>query len=317
MSDKQNNSDKIEPDVFFPEQESFKFLLIKTKDISMIRYDDPEYKKIICNLDIYEEVETTSNDFFDVMIDKLGVEMLKSRNKPFGLNTQLVGSTPTHMIELIHIDLMPKDTPVEIYNGVANMLKMDKQHIFGNSILIKTEVPLDSDFVKMVDCSRTDLHDLMDNRVRHIGVSVDDDNETTEINWYYEDPSKLIEEFMTQEHKFIERGFLKHNLQIYYTPGKKDDLERLIDAKYDQIIILTKLTDYFYGNFTLKEFNDIKILLENGCPLNIPDEWEDEIKLKTEEMKGKRRNYVFNKYKALWKGKKEYLNKENKNVENL
>lgn len=301
-----NVSDKT-PDVYFPEQESFKFLLIKNKDISMIRYDNPEYKKIICSLDIYEEVETTSGDFFDTLYQKMDFESLKKRGKPFGLNTQIVATTPTHIIEMIHIDLVPNDLPENLYNGVANMLKMDNQLIFGNCVLIKTEVPLDNDKIKMVNCNRNDLHDLMENRVRHKGVSVDDDGEVNEFTWYYEDPKKFIDEFMTQDFKFLELGFLKHNLQIYYTPGKKNDLEKLIDDKYDQIIILTKLTDYYYGNFTLEEFNDIKKLLSCECPLEIPEKWTEEFKVKTEELKKENRKFIFNKYKALWKAKQEYL----------
>lgn len=299
-------------EVYFPNQDNFKFLLIKSKDISGIRHDNPEYKKIICNLDIYEEVETSSDNFFNIIADKLELEWFNKRNYPFSLNTQIIGSTKEYLYEMIHIDLAPKDTPLEIYNGVGNLLKMDMQHIFGNVILIKTEIKVDNDLTKMVDCNRTNLHDLLENRVRHLGVSIDDDGELNEFNWYYEDPSKLIYEFMTQDHKHIEKVFLKHNLQIYYTPGIKDNMKRIINDTYNQMIIMTKLTDYFYGNFTIDEYKDILSLLQSDCPLEIPEKWNEENKQKTEEFKSQRRNYVFTKYKALWKAKQEFLNKTNK-----
>jgi hypothetical protein len=287
-------------------------LVIKSKDISGIRHDNPEYKKIICSLDIYEEIETTSDEFFDKMAEKLELKKFQDRNQPFGMNTQLIGSTKEYLYEMIHIDLNPKDTPVEIYNGVGNLLKMDLQHIFGNVIMLKTAVKVNNDITKIVDCNRKDLHDLLDSRINHLGVSVDDDGELNEFNWYYEDPSKFINEFMTQDHIHVERAFLKHNLQIYYTPGKKDNMKRLIDDTYDQMIIMTKLTDYFYGNFTLDEYNDIISLLASDCPLEIPEKWEEENKKKIEELKEQRRNFVFTKYKALWRAKQEYLNNSNK-----
>ena len=234
--------------------------------------------------------------------------MLTSRNKPFSLHTQHIGTTSTHIYELIHIDLMPDDLPVEIYNGVANLLKSDTQHLFGNTIMIKTHVPVDEINVKMVDCTKNDLYELLDNRTRHIGVRIDDDNETDEFNWYYEDPSKFIEEFMIEKPIFIEKGFLLHNLQIYYTPGKKLDMEKIIGEGYNQLIILTKITDDYYGNFTLNEFNDIKKLLKTDCPLECPEDWRKPSKELEEKLNQEKRKFIFNKYRALWKAKTEYIN---------
>lgn len=294
-------------EVHFPDQSNFKFLLIKNKDISNIRFDNPEYKKIICNLDIYQEIETSSNDFFENINKYLNLDYFRERNKPFGLNTQVIWSNDKFIYELIQIDLRPDDLPVEIYNGVANILKNDQQHLFGNALMIKTHIPLDKDYVEMTNCTLNDLHDLLENRIRHIGVKIDDDNETEEFNWYYEDPSKFIYEFMTQDHKFVEKAFLMHNLQIYYTPGNKDNMEKLINDKYDQMIILTKKTDEFYENFTLNEFKDILDLLNSECPLECPEEWKIPNKELKEKLDLEKRKFIFNKYKCLYKAKNIYL----------
>lgn len=294
---------EVEKSVYFPEQENFKFLLIKNKDISNIRHDDPEYKKIICNLDCYKEVETSSNDFFNVLVDNL--ELTKFTT--FGLNTQVIGSTSEYIYEMIHIDLPLDEKPVEIYNGVGNLLKMEQNHIFGNVVMIKTLVNEESDNVKMINCDKSDLHNLLDQRVHHYGISVDDDGEVNQFDWYYEEPKDYIEQFMMNDHKFVEKAFLMHNLQIYYTPGNKDDFEKLIGEKYDQLIILTKLTDYFYGDFKLKEFNDIKLLLKSECPLECPEEWKNPNEELKEKLALEKRNFIFNKYKALYRAKKEYL----------
>jgi len=294
-------------EVFFPKQDDFKFMLIKTKDISDIRPDNPEYKHFICNLDIYEEISTSSTDFFEKICKALDVDKMKARNQPFSLHTQHIGSTSKYIYELIHFDLMPKDLPVEIYNGVGNLLKTDYQHIFGNVVMIKTKVPVDKMEVEMIDCGRKDLHDLLENRIRHIGVKVDDDEETEEFNWYYEDPKNFIEEFMVNDHKFVEKAFLLHNLQIYYTPGKKMNMERLIGEGYDQLIVLTKLTDIFYGNFSLEEFNDMIKLLQTDCPLECPKEWKEPSEELDKKLKEENRKFIFNKYRALWKAKEMYL----------
>lgn len=303
MSDKTS----IKEEVFFPKQKDFKFLLIKPKDISNIRPDNPEYKHFICNLDIYEEIFTTSDDFFEKMGKALDVDKMTERNKPYSLHTQYIGSNSEYIYELIHFDLMPKDLPLEIYNGVANLLKTDYQHLFGNAIMIKTKIPVDKVEVEMVDCERKDLYNLLEDRVRHIGVKVDDDGETEEFNWYYEDPKKFIEEFMVNEYKFVEKAFMLHNLQIYYTPGNRMDMKKLIGEGYDQIIIATKITEQFYGNFTLVEFNDIKSLLDSECPLECPEDWKKPSKELEERLKEEKRKFIFNKYRALWKAKEIYL----------
>lgn len=295
---------EVVKDVHFPEQEDFKFLLIKHKDISGIRYDDPEYKRIICSLDIYEEVNTTSKDFFDVMGEKM--DLVKMQSRAFGLHTQVIRSTKNFIYELIHIDLAPKDTPLELYNGVANMLKTDHQHIFGNSLMIKTKINLDSNVTKMVDCTRNDLHDLLESRVRHIGVRIDDDGEMEEFTWYHE-PEKFMDEFFVNDRKFVERAFLLHNLQIYYTPGSRDDLEKILNVKYDQVVIMTKITDTFYGDVKLEEVKDIIELLKSECPIECPEEWKKPSEELEKELKETRGKFMFNKYKALFKAKELYL----------
>lgn len=302
------SNNNLPSEVYLPSQKEFKFLLIKPADISNLRYDDPEYKHFICNLNIYEEISTTSNEFIDKMGEALKVHEMKLRNKPFSLHTQYLGTNPTHLFELIHFDLMPDDLPVEIYNGVGNLLKNDYQHLFGNAIMIKTKVPVDEVDVELVDCTRKDLYNLLENRVKHIGVKIDDDNEFGEFDFYNEGPTKFIEEFMINDHKFIEKGFLLHNLQIYYTPGKKMDLEKLIGEGYDQLVILTKLTDHFYGNFSMDEFNDIKKLLGTDCPSECPENWKTPNVIEGEKLKENNRRFIFNKYRALWKAKQIYLN---------
>ncbi|ADO67394.1 hypothetical protein crov360 [Cafeteria roenbergensis virus] len=302
------SDNNLPTEIYLPSQKEFKFLLIKPADISNIRYDDPEYKHFICNLNIYEEITTTSSDFLDNMGKALKVHEMKLRNKPFSLHTQYLGTTCAYLYELIHFDLMPDDLPVEIYNGVGNLLKNDYQHLFGNAIMIKTSVPIEEDDVELIDCTRTDLYNLLENRVKHIGVKIDDDNEIGEFDFYNEGPSKFIEEFMINDHKFIEKGFLLHNLQIYYTPGKKMDLIKLIGEGYDQLLIMTKLTDHFYGNFMMTEFNDIKNLLGTECPLECPEEWKTPSAQVETKLKENNRRFIFNKYRALWKAKQIYLN---------
>ena len=304
MTDNQTLKD----DVYFPKQEDFEFLLIKPYDTSKFRHDDPDYKHFICNLDIYKTIKTSSDKFFNDISNAMDLKFMEKRNKPYALNTQIVWETYDHIYELIEITLMPDDLPVEIYNGVSNILKTDYQHVFGNSVMIKTKIDADSDEMKMVNCGVKDLDELLENRVRHRGVRVDDDYDTDEITWYYNDPSKMIDDFMTKEFIFVEKIFLLHNLQIYYTKGDKMDFEKIIGCGYDQLIILTKITDEFYGNFTIKEFNQMKKLLEPSCkcPIVCPDEWKEpseELKKQLDETKQK---YIFNKYRALSKAIKLY-----------
>lgn len=298
-------------DVYFPEQENFKCLLIKSHDISNIRFDNPEYKKILCTLDIYEDFEVSHDNFFKKIGEKLNLKDFVKKKMNFSLNTQLVDTTYNYLYEIIHIDLSLNNLPVEIYNGVGNLLKNDKQHIFGNVVLIKTEVKDTNEITRIVDCDRNELHNLLERRIRHYGVMVDDDNEVIEFDWYYEDPKKIIDEFMTDEYKFIECSFLKHNLQIYYTPGNNDNFERLINDKYNQMIILTKKTNEFYSDFTLKEFKDILALLKTDCPLDITDDLNDYIQQKVDEYKKVGRKFIFTKHRALIKAKNDYLKKEN------
>jgi len=296
----------IESDVYLAKQENFKCLLVRRNDISNLRPDDPDYRNMICGLDIYESVECNSENFFDIMADKME---LRSLNRNFSLNTQEIWVDENYIYEMIHMDLDLKDLPVEIYNGVANVLKRDYQHIFGNILLLKTYIPPNDDINKIVDFTKSDLNVLLENRVKHIGVKIDDDGEMEEFTWYYE-PDKIINDFFSAEEKKIECMFLNHNLVIYYTKGEKSGLEKLIDDKYNEVIIMTKVSEEHYGNVRLWEIKLILELLKTECPLETPEEWikpNDELK---EKLDMERRTFRFNKFKALEIGRVKYLSSE-------
>jgi len=276
-----------------PQEQSIKGLLVKPYDISNFDYRNPDYLNMLLNLDIYEEIKLSPESFGNELYQYLDMKDFSQVT----INTQGIYQDKEHLYELIHLDLPIKYHPVEIYNGMANMLRNDMFHIFGKAVLVKTETK--NDRLKMVDCNKEDLKNILLSRVKHKGVTVDLDGEIQEIEFWY-DPKQKIEEFIPESKKFQEDMFLLHNLQIYYTEGTNPIIEGILGKKIEQMVILTKITDNFYGDFTLEEFNKIVKLLKKGCPKMVKEEWKEE---KKDEHN---RNIVINKYNVLDKALREY-----------
>jgi len=273
-----------------PQDNSINTLLIKPADISNFDYRNPDYKELLLNLDIYEKVEIKADSFGNNLYEYLDMKDYSNVT----INTQAIYQDNTYLYELIHLDLPLKHLPVEIYNGMANMLKNDIYHIFGKAMLVKTTADL-----TMVNCDKKDLEKLLLARVKHKGVTIDLDGEIEEIEFWYE-PKQKLEEFFSEGKTFTEDVFLLYNLQIYYTKGDNPIIEDIIGEKVEQLMILTKNTDTIYGDFTLGEFNNIINLLKKGCSKITKEEWKEEKKDKYN------RNTIINKYTVLKKALIEY-----------
>jgi len=271
-----------------PQEQSFTGLLINPHDISTLNFKSPDYREILLNLDIYQEITLTPQNLAEELYSGLNLNDFSK----VSINSMTLWETPEYLYEMIHLDLPLDYLPEKIYNGMANLLKNEINHIFGKVILVKTKLSLDNDNYQMVNCTKKDLEDILINRVRHYGVKVDLDGEIEQFEFWY-DPKETINNFFPDGHSFIEDTFLQHNLQIYYTKGTNKIMENLIHTKTEQIMILTKITNDFYGNFTLDEFNKIVKLLKNNYPKETPAEWLEE---KKDEYN---RKIIFNKYHVL------------------
>lgn len=278
-----------------PQEESFLGLLIKPHDISKYDFRSPDYKGILMNLDIYESVKLSPENLGNELYEKL--EMFDYSQVT--VNSLGIWETEKYLYEMVHLDLPLNYHPVEIYNGMGNLLKTEHTHIFGNLILVKSEINIYDENIKMIDCTKEDLEMLLTSRVRHYGVRMDLDNEIEEFEFWY-DPDKVLKEFFPDGKSFVEDIFLKHNLQIYYTKGNNPILEKIIGCKIEQFLILTKITDHFYGDIRLNEVNKILKLLKTECPKEVPSEWLEEKKDKHN------RNIIINKYRILEKAIKNY-----------
>jgi hypothetical protein len=278
-----------------PQEETFKALLINPYDISKFNFKSPDYREILLNLDIYQEITLSPKTLAEDLYTLLNL----SDFSQVSINSMALWETKDYLYEMIHLDLPLQYLPTEIYNGMANLLRNEMFHLFGKVILVKTQINCHDDSFKMVDFVKKDLEDLLINRVKHYGVKLDLDGELEQFEFWY-DPKDELNKFFTDGKSFTEVSFLNHNLQIYYTKGSNKVLEKLIDTKIEQVLILTKITDEFYSNFTLEEYQKIIKLLKSECPLETPTEWLEEKK------DTYNRRILINKYRVLEKALKEY-----------
>ena len=79
------------------------------------------------------------------------------------------------MYELCFLDIPKEEKNEKTINQIATLLDITNEQIFGNAILIKTYLPLDTLDMNMISSSKEDIKNILDSRVNHKGVFIDTD----------------------------------------------------------------------------------------------------------------------------------------------
>ena len=90
----------------FENKDNFNLLLIKTNTISQFDYNDKNYLDNIINMDIYENVLFNSDNFTDLLYDKLISKYKKEvLLKELELFTQVILEIPDYIYEIIYVPM--------------------------------------------------------------------------------------------------------------------------------------------------------------------------------------------------------------------
>jgi hypothetical protein len=264
------------------QNQAIDLLLIKPSNISLFNYNSPNYINSILNMNCFEVLKCNNNTYGKVIKTNL---ISYSSQK---IITYVLYEEPNYMYELQFVESNNKMK--DNNNEIGTLLNINNEQIWGNVVLIKTYIDINTNNMKLTNCALTDIEKILLNRSKHIGIQLNDKFEFEEVK--FEDIN-YIEDYFFNKPEHIEIAFLKHNLNIYYTKSKKGVvIGNIIKDTVDKCLIITKISDNIFGNITLNEINKIIKLsfVIDKWTFDDQDEYDDLNRL-----------IIKNKYRILYK----------------
>jgi hypothetical protein len=233
-----------------------KILLIKPNNYEKISFEDPNYLNILFNDLPLEEIE----------IGKLEEEipiLLKMEDLKYnGASTKMLDIDEKYIYEMIYLtingDLESKD-----YNYFATMISPVNEGIFGNVIIIKSQIDYQNNKCHLTNMSKNELHQIIKKRGYHQGIKIEDDNtismfEYADINYI----SKILDE----DFNLIKKEtivVLKHLIEIYYLDdpynNKNEIISKFLNKDiYGDVVIVSRKDEYFYDDLDINTWKLIK-----------------------------------------------------------
>jgi hypothetical protein len=285
-------------DINFESTEDIEFAIIHPGTIDEFDYNDPGYLTGIIKKLTIDTVKCKSSDFIVKVNEYLKNDSLA------GDNTQVtkisIHDEPNYLYELLYLDIHSTNGSIltpELYNGLATLMNIEKNHIFGNVIVLKTYLPIDNiNSMKLIAADKKDIFNILDARVK-IKVVIYEDGEFRE-DISHKDIEKYSKKIFSDNYfQSKELSFLLHNININYTLDEygEEFMPNLVKGKIDLAIFYTMNTDELLGHITLDEIKKI-IHLSNKL-----DDFSSNDDLTCEERDKLDRPMVKNKYRILEK----------------
>lgn len=265
--------------------DDYEILLIKPNYVEDLDFRHPDYVEMIMNKNCFEKIESTIDQFENIISCNFDFTSNKNRN----LITKMIHEDQDYLYELIYLD--NQIHTVDTYNGIGSLLTSDELKVWGNALLLKTKVDILSDSMKMDKCKISDLYNIFVNRKYHYGVILEDGEW---IECKFSNIDEQVEDYFINNPKKEELGFLRHNLNVYYTKSDKGiNIGKLINEKVDQCLIFSKMNDQILTNISVDEVKKILSLSEKMENFNVVS---DDMKEEKDELG---RDILKNKYRIL------------------
>lgn len=280
----------------FENDENFQFVVLNPTQLDHLDYNKEGYINEVLKTVKFEVIECNKEDFFNKVSNYLNNDSLGSEDSQILKN--IVHEEPNFMYEIFYLDIRDQSkVKPEMYNGLATLLNIENNHVWGNSILMKTNLP-DNDFNKALFCniSERDIFNILDSRV-NTKVVFFEDGEFREEKIYGELDIHLKRFFGDDFYMKEEIGFLSHNLNIYYTLDEYGQkiIPKIVDGHIESAIFFSMKTEKHRGNLSLEELNKMIFLSDK---LESYDVTKQDIDLK-DELDNLGRKIIKNKFRIL------------------
>jgi len=284
-------------------KDPFKVLVISSNTIQDKDWQNPNYLNDLVNGNYCNYVNINPANYLDDIATHLKITRYTD---PY-IKVQMVSEEKDYIYELMYVEILEGVSTDflgdEKDNEFATLLNINGDIVYGNAILMKTFVSTINNDMYFENITNELVKNVIYRRAHTKVVIYDSDQEAYSNIEVFGPMDEFANDFFS-EYKYkikkIELGFLKHNINIWYsedTYGILDVCGNLIPelARVNKMIVFSMWSDTYRDSFTLEEFNKIiflsKKLKSYDLPANYCDDEQDE----------NGRLIVKNKYRILHK----------------
>ena len=263
---------------------SFMVMVISPNTIADRDWLDPIYLKTLTN-DTFCKYEMIDPKDYIMKI----ATFLEINNYAYpDVKVHVISENVDYIDEIMYVDVFTEYKIDSLKNEFATLLNIDGDIIFGNAIVTRTMIPSTDSIIDntanmwYIDVTSSNIEEMLHRRVNTNVIAYDSDEDmpcNLQINGSLDTFAETFFGEAQYTYKKLEIGFLKHNLNIWYSENKYGSLDAFGNilpelCRVDRMIVFTMLSDNYRGNIYLDEFNKIKYLSKKLKDYNIPEEYE-------------------------------------------
>ena len=187
----------------------------------------------------------------------------------------------------------------QVKNQMATLININGDKVYGNALITKTKLPLESKNMYFEDMTKEDLYKMLYNRANKKIVLYDIDSEEFRDERTILPIDQYADKYFEEDKykvKKVELFFLKHNINIWYVVsdfGIENLCGKLIPGKIEKCIIFSRMNEVYLADLSLNEFKKIKYLSTVLTDFHAGEEHYSE---ETDELN---RKVIKNRYRVL------------------
>ena len=274
-------------------KEPFQVLLITPNRMNELDWIKPNYLKTILSAPYCKYTMIDPKEYVSHI-----ATLLEISKYPYpDAKVTVISEETDYIKEIIYLDIIPECRTIELVNDFGTMLNTNGDTIYGNVIVTRTKLDSNDELNKSnmynVDVTNINMEHMLYKRANTSVITYDCDNDATsirEVESCYTETAvfgsldKFAEKFFGNSIytiKKLEFGFLKHNINIWYSEDKYGNLDVCGDflpdlCRVDKMIVFTLWNENYRGNLTLDEFNKIKFLSKKMDKYIVPEDIDKE-----------------------------------------
>lgn len=243
----------------FENKNSFQILVIKPSKISDLDWNHPDYLNALLNQSFFESKNIKPEEYAEVLANTLQVNKFEGINNA---QTNIFAEEQEYLYEISYLEVPDKNKSDDIKNEMGSLININGDDIYGNVILYKTHLPLESKSTIFTNMEKKDLFRILDDRANPKAVVYNNEHweqkQITEMQKFSDD---LFDEDKYKVKK-LEIPFLLHNINIWYVEDKYGESEvcgKLVDKLMEKCILFSRINDEKRTNLYL---DDVKKIIE-------------------------------------------------------
>lgn len=293
-------------DIKFEYNHNFTMIIVKPNKINNIDYRNPGYLTKILNSDFITIIETSPEKFVYDLKSNLLISEFSEIDRD--VNKHIIYEEPNYMYEIFFLDV--KDTQHMITknkNEFANLINSYGEEIYGNMLILKSNIPYNDKSIKFSNITINDLYEMLDSR-NNSKVVIYEDGEYREEKVTGDIEIFCKNLFDGEYYHKKNSTFLLHDLHIHYCTSTygKSIISNIIPDKIDIAVFFSMNSGKYRGNITL---NEVKKIIELTKYLKSFMPESDWIK---DEYDTLNRPIIKNKYRILEFAWNKFINEKNK-----